>query len=162
MALKLSNREARRIWLEAQGLGATPTGSLDVLGIIKSLAFVQIDSIQNVTRAHHHILWSRNQNYREPMLDKLLGKERAVFEHFTHDASVLPVEFYPMWRRQFRRLQEKLDRTGWRKSMSGKAEREKILARITASGPLSTQAFDSKIKGEKKMWSRPPHKQALD
>lgn len=161
MALKLNNREARKLWLDAQGLGAAPTGPLDLLAVIKSLGFVQIDSIQNVTRAHHHILWSRNQNYRESMLDKLLGKERTVFEHFTHDASVLPTEFYPMWRRQFQRLGDKFEGY-YQKSMSNEAERAQILARIAASGPLSTQAFDSKIKGNKKMWARPPHKQALD
>ena len=41
--------------------------------MIHDLGFVQLDSIQVVARAHHHILWSRNQNYREPMLDKLLA-----------------------------------------------------------------------------------------
>jgi uncharacterized protein YcaQ len=89
------------LWLESQGLAGSPTGKLDVLGMIKGLGFVQLDSIQVVSRAHHHILWSRNANYREPMLNKLLAKDRSIFEHFTHDASVIPMDFLPFWQRQF-------------------------------------------------------------
>ncbi len=68
MPLRISNRDARRLWLDAQGLAPTPTGPLDLLATIERLGFVQLDTIRMVARAHHHILWSRNQNYREPML----------------------------------------------------------------------------------------------
>lgn len=91
MRLKIKNRDARRLWLDSQGLAIAPIGPLNLLQTIKDLGFVQLDSIRNVTRAHHHILWSRNQNYREPMLWKLLAEERALFEHFTHDASLIPM-----------------------------------------------------------------------
>lgn len=160
--LRIPNREARQLWLTSQGLGAAPTGPLDVLGIIQQLGFVQLDTIQVVSRAHHHILWSRNQNYREPMLNELLATDRTIFEHFTHDASVIPMEFLPMWRRQFRRKQEQIDRANWFKRMPDKAGREAIKSRIEAEGALSTHAFDTKVTGSKGMWVRPPHKLALD
>ena len=158
MALRIKNRDARRLWLDRQGLSRAPIGSLDLLKIIKDLGFVQLDTIRNVTRAHHHILWSRNQNYREPMLNDLLAKERSVFEHFTHDASVLPMEFYPLWQRQFQRLGE---RAAKHQAMDDKGVAA-IKARIAEEGPLSTHAFDTKIEGKKEMWARPPHKRALD
>ena len=160
--LKIDNRTARWLWLSSQGLGAAPTGPLDTLGLIKRLGFVQLDSIQVVSRAHHHILWSRNQNYREPMLNKLLASDRSIFEHFTHDASVIPMEFLPMWERQFRRKRAQLENSNWFSSMSGPSEREVIKDRIRQEGALSTHAFDTKVKGKKEMWSRPPHKLALD
>jgi len=162
MALRIGNRQARWLWLQAQGLAETPTGPLDLQDTIRRLGYVQLDTIQNVTRAHHHILWSRNQNYREPMLDKMLGEDRAVFEHFTHDASVLPMEFYPMWQRQFRRLGEKV--AGYASSQKAAAEigGEEIKARIAAEGPLSTQDFDTRLSGPKQMWDRPPHKRVMD
>lgn len=160
--MKIGNRDARRLWLAGQGLGAAPTGSLDVMGIIRSLGFVQLDTIQNVTRAHHHILWSRNQNYREPLLGKLLKNDRAVFEHFTHDASVLPVEFYPYWQRQFRRMGDKVRSAQWFAKSLTDADVEMVRTRVRAEGALSTKDFDTKIEGEKEMWSRPPHKKALD
>ena len=160
--LRIDNRAARRMWLTSLGLATAPTGALDVLAIIQRLGFVQLDTIRVIARAHHHIIWSRNQHYREPMLNRLLADERRLFEHFTHDASVLPMEFYPMWRRQFRRQKARIERAGWYGAMLDSAGREAIKARIAAEGPLSTHAFDTKVSGAKGMWQRPPHKLALD
>lgn len=161
-ALRISNRDARRLWLAGQGLSATPTGKLDLDELIKALGFVQLDTIQVVSRAHHHILWSRNQNYREPMLGRHLARDRKVFEHFTHDASVIPMDFYPMWQRQFRRLEAKVRKWEWHRGMLDEDGRNSIKDRIRSEGPLCTKAFDTKVQGEKKMWARPPHKLALD
>lgn len=162
MTIRISNREARRLWLNLQGLAQAPTGNVDILEIIKKLGFVQLDSIRNVTRAHHHILWSRNQSYREPMIEHLLAKERSIFEHFTHDASVLPMEYYPMWTRQFTRLEAHVSRSDAYRIAKQNGDHEAIKQRIQTEGPLSTHAFDSKILGKKEMWDRPPHKRALD
>lgn len=96
------------------------------------------------------------------MLNDLVAKDRSLFEHFTHDASVLPMEFYPMWRRQFRRLAAKRERSGFYKSLPAPEFRAAIKQRIADEGPLSTHAFDSERKEPGKMWSRPPHKLALD
>ena len=160
--LRIENRDARRLWLAAQGLASAPTGPLDTLSIIRQLGFVQLDTIRVVSRAHHHILWNRNQHYREPMLNKLLAGQRQLFEHYTHDASVLPIEFYPMWQRQFTRMKQRIDRAGYFSSMSDEVGREAIRQRIAQEGPLSTHAFDTRVEGPKAMWSRPPHKLALD
>ncbi len=161
-ALRISNRDARRLWLDAQGLADAPIGSASPIEIIRKLGFVQIDTIQVLARAHHHILWSRSQTYREPMLDRLLARDRAVFEHFTHDASILPVGAYPLWRRQFRRMEAAARRWAWHRGMLDEDGRAEMRARIAREGPLSTHAFDTKIEGERQMWSRPPHKLALD
>lgn len=160
--LRIRNRDARRLWLDAQGLAATPTGPLDLAATIRRLGFVQLDSIRVVARAHDHILWSRNQNYREPMLGKLLKDQRAVFEHFTHDASVIPIEYYPNWRRQFRRMEARVQRWDWHSGYHGAEGRAAIRERIRAEGPLSSHAFDSKVEGKRDMWRRPPHKLSLD
>jgi len=158
--LKIDNRTARQLWLTSQGLSETPTGPLDLYGTILKLGMVQLDTIQVVSRAHHHILWSRNQNYREKMLNPLLAKDRSIFEHFTHDASVLPMEFLPAWQRQFRRMVVTARR--WHGDLEGNPYLDELKDRIRVEGALSTHAFDTKIEGEKKMWARPPHKKALD
>lgn len=164
MVLRIRNRDARRLWLHKQRLLGEPTGALSAEGlsdIIRDLGFVQLDTIRVVARAHDHILWSRNQNFREPMLEKALADHRHVFEHYTHDASVIPIEFYPYWQRQFRRLEKRTSSGGWGKVLPPKRERNKILKRIEAEGPLSTKAFDTKKKTDR-VWARPPHKYALD
>lgn len=160
--LLIKNKDARRLWLKSHGLAGAPVGRLDVMEIIRSLGFVQLDTIQVVSRAHHHILWSRNQNYREKMFDPLLAKERAVFEHFTHDASVLPMETLPFWGRQFERKRDQIEKGGWFKNMPDAKGRAQIKDRIEREGALSTHAFDTKRKDPKAVWSRPPHKMALD
>ena len=165
MTLKISNREARRLWLDRQGLLETPTGHLDQQGlasIIERLGFVQLDTIRIIARAHDHILWSRNQNYREPMLDQLM-RDRMVFEHFTHDASVLPMTSYPFWRRQFERMRARVESSRWYELMPPRRERENILRRVEAEGPLSTRDFEARAKPKSDhAWARPPHKVALD
>lgn len=131
------------------------------MAMIRDLGFVQIDTIRNVTRAHHHILWSRNQNYREGMLWPLLGRDRVLFEHFTHDASLIPMEILPMWQRQFRRLGQKAAAHDWYQSGLAQDDIASIRKRIESEGPLSTHAFDTKARS-REMWARPPHKKALD
>lgn len=160
--LKIDNATARALWLTSHGLVSAPTGPLDTRAVIQALGFVQLDTIQVIARAHHHILWSRNQNYREPMLDRLLRDTRQVFEHFTHDASVLPIEILPMWQRQFRRKKEQVARSNWFGKHLDPDLIAEVLARVRAEGPVSTQHFNTKVAGDKGMWQRPPHKMVLD
>ncbi|MBU2934577.1 MULTISPECIES: winged helix-turn-helix domain-containing protein [Pacificibacter] len=160
--LKISNRDARHLWLAGNGLSQAPIGTLDAIADIHALGFVQLDTIQVVSRAHHHILWSRNQAYREPMMDDLLGQGHGVFEHFTHDASVLPMSTLPLWQRQFRRMKEKVARSSWYGDALDARLLDEVMRRIADEGPLSTRDFDTKIAGTKEIWKRPPHKKALD
>lgn len=159
--LKITNRQARHLWQHAQLLASAPSGPFDLPQMVRNLGYVQIDTIQNVTRAHHHIMWSRNHDYREFGYDQLLGA-RAVFEHFTHDASILPVEFHPFWQRQFRRLGARAGSSAAFHKAAAQLDIDALKARIAAEGPLSTHDFDSKISGPREMWDRPPHKRLLD
>ena len=161
-SIRLGNRRARHLWLAAQGLSETPTGPLDLIGTIERLGFVQLDTIQVVARAHHHILWSRNQHYREKMLDSLMSEKRLIFEHFTHDASVIPMAYLPVWQRQFERMKTRIEGSSWWTRLPDAANRAAIRARIADEGPLSTKHFETAAGRPKAMWHRPPHKMALD
>ena len=57
----ISLNEAQALILSSQRL-VGPT--LSPLEIIEHLGYVQIDTISVVQRAHHHVLWTRNQKYR--------------------------------------------------------------------------------------------------
>ena len=160
--IKISNSKMRLLWLSSHGLQNTSKKPLDVLEIIKDLGFVQIDSIQNVTRAQHHILWSRNKKYKEHMLDDLLLQKGKIFEHFTHDASVLPIEFYPFWKGHFKRTQERLDKSKYYKELLDEEGIQDIINRLKNEGALHSKDFTSKAPSDKKMWSRSTHKTTLD
>lgn len=158
--LVISNRQARRLWLAAHHLATPPTGEADLLQVIRNLGFVQIDTVRNIVRAHDHILWSRVRQYREGMVWRLLS-QRDLFEHFTHDASLIPMDVYPMWQRQFERLGKRTANAAWYKSGLTKGDIRAIHGRIAAEGPLSTHAFESRPRTAE-MWARPPHKKALE
>jgi len=160
--MRIDNLTLRRLWLAATGLAPPPVGPLDVAQIIRDLGFLQIDTMRNVTRAHNHIIWTRNQNFREGKLWPLLGRDRLIFEHFTHDASLIPMEFLPYWQRQFRRLGEKISNSDWYRTGLAQEAIHAIRNRIAQEGALSTRAFNSGFEGPRGMWARPPHKKALD
>ncbi len=163
--LILSNRQARLLLLQSTGLLAPPSGPTDghsLNSLIEDLGFVQLDTLRIVSRAHDHILWSRNRSYREPMLDALLANDRLIFEHFTHDASVLPISLYPLWRRQFDRLARKIKTTGLGKRMPGAKERRALVKRIEREGPLCSRDFTSQGAKIDAGWVRPAHKFGLD
>ena len=71
---------------------------------INSLGFVQIDPIPVVEKAHYHILFARNKNFKKDWLTHSLEHDRTSFENWTHDASILPIETWPYWKHYFKRF----------------------------------------------------------
>lgn len=115
--LRLGNAAARRLFLHRHGLAEHPTGSgkgSDLLELVTSLGFVQVDSVRTVERAHDMILFARRPAYRPGNLKPLLERNRTLFEHWTHDAAVIPTAFYPYWRQRFDRNRDRL-RAKWEK-----------------------------------------------
>ena len=113
----ISNRQARRLLLASAGLLDDPGRRFDddcLLDLVERMGFVQVDSINTVERAHHQILFSRNQNYRQAQLARLIEGEAALFENWTHDAAIIPSRFYPYWHHRFARERDSL-RARWRK-----------------------------------------------
>ncbi|MBY5622895.1 winged helix-turn-helix domain-containing protein [Rhizobium leguminosarum] len=162
----LSNSAARRVFLAKQGLSAPPNRALTKAGLLQlidELGFVQVDSIQTVERAHHQILFSRNQTYRREHLKALLEKERALFEHWTHDASILPSAFFVYWKHKFRH-QEKVLIERWRKwrGEGFEAAFEETYERVRRDGAMLARDVkaDGHVSGG--WWNWHPNKTALE
>ncbi|MGD1923421.1 MAG: winged helix-turn-helix domain-containing protein [Paracoccaceae bacterium] len=163
---RIDNATARRIFLTRHGLGRwdLPSGNAGLLELIHRLGFVQVDSIATVERAHHMILWSRRRSYRPSQLKTLLERDRSLFEHWTHDASVIPTEFYRYWKLRFRRDREKLLARwrNWRRE--GFEERfDTVLERIRDHG--ATFSRDTRDEGHEasgEMWDWHPSKTAME
>lgn len=164
-ALPIANADARRLFLDRHALGAPLDHALtpdDVLTLIHRLGFVQLDSVNAVERAHHMILFSRAGDYRREFLDELHAGHRALFEHWTHDASLIPMEFYPHWHHRFRAAKARIDHPNWRERFGPEPEKtiRRVRARIRKEGPLSTRHFDDKGAGG--WWGWGPSKTALE
>jgi len=166
MKLHLSNKTARHLILHLQGLTRPPHIAFgnDGLGnLIHQLGFVQMDSIPWVERAHHMILFARNQTYRTPHLAKLHEKERRLFENWTHDASLIPCEFWPYWKHKFHRDEPRLKQKFIKWQGDGFIDRvEALRDRIEQNGELRSRDLE-KPKGQKlEMWQWHDGKAALE
>jgi len=161
---------ARRLLLGAQGLLDDPRRrpTVDALyEIVERLGFVQIDSINVVERAHHLTLAARLQSYRPQLLERLLERDRRLFEHWTHDASAIPTRWYPYWRYRFEHYRRKVLDHPWWKERAGSRPRELVEVvreRIRREGPVMTRDFeDQRPAGtDKTWWGWTPEKTALE
>lgn len=163
----IDNVTARRLFLHVHGLGEAPSGpatAAELQRLIERLGFVQVDSVNTVARAHDMILWSRRQRYRPEALRRLADRHRGVFEHWTHDASVIPVGFFPHWRLKFDRDRERL-RHRW-KDWHGSAfhaEIDTVLRHVADHGPVtSTDMADKRPEKSTGWWDWHPSKAALE
>lgn len=163
----LPNGAARRLFLHRHGLLDAPAGPAKGAGLaalIVDLGFVQVDSIATVERAHHMILFSRRRAYRAAHLSPLLEKHRSLWEHWTHDAAVLPIAHYPHWRHRFDRDAQRLHerwRNGFREGFE--AQFDTILNRIARDGPVtSAEVGEGEARGKGGWWDWHPSKTALE
>lgn len=167
MAIPVSNQQARRIFLERQGLTRPPQRVMtrgELYELIRDLGFVQLDSIQWVERAHHHILFARNQTYRPEHLAPLVEKDRWLFEHWTHDASFIPTEFFPYWKHRFVREEARI-RASWQKWQGERfdeASFAETLAQIAERGAVRSRDLKAEDHKSGGWWNWHPNKTALE
>ncbi len=163
----ISNRDARRLFLDRHLLLRPTSGSgkgRDLDQLLDRLGFVQVDSVNTLARAHDLILWSRRGQYRPQNLERLVAKDRTAFEHWTHDASVIPMQFYPMWRLKFTRDEARMQSRWWQGRREGwMAETETVLRHIADHGPAcSMDVGEEETKGSSGWWDWHPSKTALE
>src|SRR3954467_9967243 len=99
--MTLTHDAARTLMVAAMGLDrrpAKPPTRAAVLGAIRRMGALQIDTIHVVARSPYLVLWSRLGSIRQEWLDELLVR-RAIFEYWSHEACFLPMEHYPLYRR---------------------------------------------------------------
>ncbi|MFQ5699006.1 MAG: winged helix-turn-helix domain-containing protein [Myxococcota bacterium] len=148
---------ARRLLLHGQGLLARPERRATpdaVARQVERMGFVQVDTIQVIERAHHHVLATRFDDYRPAILSGLLERSRRLFEHWTHDASVLPMRLFPYWHRRFERARRTLENPRWQARMGGEPERvlAAVQERIRREGALRSRDFEEDRAGRPGGW----------
>jgi len=109
----LSLREARRIALVAQQFGggkASPKTVKRIGDIARRLGAIQIDSVNVLVRSHFLPVFSRFGAYDATLLERSAyeAKSRCLFEYWGHEASLLPIESFPLfaWRMELARRGE--------------------------------------------------------
>jgi uncharacterized protein YcaQ len=98
----LSLSEARRIALAAQGFDrGRPRGRVGVghvRRVLKQLGLVQIDYVNVLAPAHYQVLFSRLGPHDKSHLHDLVYRRREFTEQWAHEASIVPVETWPLLR----------------------------------------------------------------
>ena len=149
-AISTSLERARRLAVTKRHLAGKPTiGSTRdaIVSVIRDLGYVQLDPINTVAPSHLLVLWSRLGNFRLSDLDRLLWDEKKLFEHWSHAASLVLTEDYPLHYSLTRRYPESLSKSwgGWKAKartwLAKHTDLRKAILRQLKKGPLRLTEF---------------------
>ncbi|MDH4871197.1 winged helix-turn-helix domain-containing protein [Pseudomonas sp. BN515] len=170
MTLTLSLPEARRLALAAQGFARAPRGAIrhrQLLAQLDALGVVQIDSVNALVRSHYLPAFSRLGHYDRALLDDLAwGKprRRALFEYWGHEASLLPLELYPLMRWRMCRaangqgIYQQLARFGFEQQ----EVIQRVLQAVRDQGPLGAGALSAREERAGPWWDWSAEKHAME
>ncbi len=105
--VRITQLEARRIALAAQGLdrrrperadGARRPGIAEIRKVLGRTGLLQLDYVTVVGHAHEHVIFSRLGPYDTARLDDLAYRRREFTEQWAREASLVPVEWWPLLR----------------------------------------------------------------
>ncbi len=167
--IELSAAEARGAALAAQGMGRSrPPGRIDVRHLrraIGDVGLLQLDSVNALCRSHYLPLFSRLGPYPRATLDRLAshadtaagpatraGRDRALFEYWGHEASLLPVELQPLLRWRMARA-DKLTYKPVRRLVAEKPELiESVLRTVRERGPIRAADVAAPVRRPRNPW----------
>ncbi len=142
----MSATEARRAFLGAQGLaGRRAPRRVGVRQFREYLArqgVLQLDSVNVLVRAHYMPLFSRHGVYDREALDAYLWGSGECFEHWGHEASVMPRELLPALHHRM------VSDSSWKAKVVGDLERERpglleaVREAIESDGPVTAATLD--------------------
>ena len=152
--------QLRRYLVAHQGFAtrARKSRAAEVAATIGRLGCVQLDSISTVERAHRLTLASRIGRYPVGTVTRLLGTAK-IFEYWAHEACLLPIEDYPLFKRRMEHLR---DRHWWGRERKDRVTEAHVLEAIRERGALPSRAFEGKGPMPGEMWNWKPAKRALE
>ncbi|MCZ6662800.1 MAG: winged helix DNA-binding domain-containing protein [Actinobacteria bacterium] len=161
----LSIDQARRYALAAQGLtDRRPSGRIDVRHfrrVLHRVGLVQLDSVNVFSRAHYMPFFSRLGAYERAALDRWLWRSGEQFEYWGHEASLIPIDQYPLWRWRME--------APWSWNRVERIKKEdpgylsRVLDQVRADGPLQTRDLESPGQRDaNSMWGWSKGKVALE
>lgn len=160
---RLSIHSARAIALAAQGFGRPlppKPGTRQFSRVLATLGLVQLDSVNVCVRTHYMPFYSRLGGYAQEGLDTWLNRSGKHFEYWAHEASVLPVEAYPLWRWKMAEMRP------WKRGLETLAEhptlKDDVLRQVQERGPLSVKELDAPKQRNQPWWGYGPGKVALE
>jgi len=153
----VSPAQARRIALAAQGFGrpaAATAGIRQLNTLVQRLGLLQLDSVNVFERSHYLPVFARLGHYDKADLDRLtFGKKSTYTEYWAHEAAIIPVESWPLfrWRMEARRAKWEKDPDHW--VHNNREMLDWLRAELATKGPLqASQIEHDSGKGEGGWW----------
>jgi uncharacterized protein YcaQ len=136
----ISISEARRIALASQSFSRPrPTRRVtarDVARTIRHIGLLQIDYVNVLIPAQYLVLFSRLGVYDRSLLDEVVYRRREFTEQWAHEASILPIEIWPLLR--YRMDEHRVRPYGFEKLMTRHPEYvASVLDAVRTKGPLT-------------------------
>ena len=146
----ISLADVIRLWLVRQGLaeprGSVPLTKRSFTDHLERTGALQLDTINVLERAHYLTLWSRFGPYDRGKVDRWTYRERAAYEYWGHEASILPISHLPHGRRRMRRFPSARwsSSSWWKHYRTSTASKRRVLRRLRDEGPLESSAFEAR------------------
>jgi uncharacterized protein YcaQ len=141
----LAPAEARRLALAAQGFDRPRPGRVQarhVRAAIERLGLLQLDFVTVLLPAHYQVLFSRLGPYPRALLDDLVYRRREFTEAWAHEASIVPMDAWPLLRH--RRERHRVRPWGFEAALGKLAHYlEGILARVRATGAVAAAELEA-------------------
>lgn len=162
-AAELSGAEARWLAIDAQGLARPREERVvrraDILRVVNAVGTIQLDAVNVLERTQFVVPFSRLGIYEVGLLHGLAGPGSALFEHWGHAASLLPVETYPLFR--WRMTQHGTAAEGKARESRRQAWLEAnaeylaaVLAEVRDRGPLAGSELSDPRRRDGEWWDR--------
>ncbi len=151
----MSQAVARRTALAAQGFAdprptAIPTRR-HLQRVLDRTQLLQLDSVNVAVRAHYAPLFSRLGAYPAELLDEAAWshsarKPRLLVEYWAHEASVVPVADWPLFRWRMRYYEQRKG-NHWKAAMHTPHIVEDVLAAVTELGAVGAGTLEKELGG---------------
>ena len=149
MTLTISQDQARRIALAAQGFGRprpAPWAATmrDLSRVVRTIQIIQIDSVNVLTRSHYLPFFARLGPYDTALLDRMRDTApRRLVEYWAHEASLIPPEMWPLFRWRMDRARE----DAWNGMRSVVREHPEVVTavqdEVAARGPITARQLEA-------------------
>jgi uncharacterized protein YcaQ len=155
---RLSLAQARRLALGAQGLTKprrpVTSDRRHLRRLLGHVGLIQIDSVNVLMRAQYMPGWSRLGPSERDLLDRLVHRDRELFEYWGHEAALLPVGLHPLMRWRMKLAEAGLGTWG----RLARLAKEKphymrtVLDEVRQRGPLTAGELEVEVQREKVDW----------
>lgn len=160
---RLSNAQARRIALGAQGFGdKRPTGRVDrrhLRRVLDRIGLIQIDSVNVLVRSQELPLFARLGPHSRTLIDDATA-DGELFEYWVHEACHVPIAQYPLQRWAMERHPR------WKGFRQFAAERadfvEAVRERVRVDGPIVAGDLQARDRPKEAWWDWDDGKLALE